>query len=108
MLAKGWTQAGLAEQTSLSRDRISSLIRGLSEPTVEEGQHLAAALGVEPKHILPLISVTGESITVSFDVALLAALDAYASDTSAPSRPEAVRALVQERLAARGYLKSSE
>lgn len=53
MLAKGWTQAELARQSSVSRDGISGYIRGNHMPTHDKANSLADALGVKVDELLP-------------------------------------------------------
>ena len=53
MLAKGWTQSELARQADISRDKVSTYIRGKTMPTVRNAQKLADVLGVTREALLP-------------------------------------------------------
>lgn len=61
MLSKGWHQAELARQASnaapdgveVSRDNVSTYIRGTSLPSPPKVAALAAAFGIEPQALLP-------------------------------------------------------
>jgi transcriptional regulator with XRE-family HTH domain len=47
MIGKGWHQSELARKAGLSRDRVSSFVRGTALPDADEQRKLAAALDVE-------------------------------------------------------------
>lgn len=51
-LAKGWSQEELAHQSGLHRTYISSLERGVRNPTVAVLQRVARALGVRSGSLL--------------------------------------------------------
>lgn len=53
MVSKGWHQSELARRSEVSRDSISTYIRGKSLPEAENVQKLAAALGIDPFDLLP-------------------------------------------------------
>lgn len=53
MMAKGWTQSELARQSELTRDSISTYVRGRALPTPQSLAKLAAAFGVKPEDLLP-------------------------------------------------------
>jgi transcriptional regulator with XRE-family HTH domain len=62
MLARGWHQSELARRAGLSRDRISTYVRGAAMPTPANVEALARALDVEAEAILPnyIMSVIDE------------------------------------------------
>jgi len=53
MLEKGWNQSELARRADLTRDSISTYIRGKSLPTALSLSKLAKALGMESTELLP-------------------------------------------------------
>lgn len=53
MIERGWTQAELARRSALTRDSISTYIRGLTYPTGKSLHALARAFNVPPDSILP-------------------------------------------------------
>ena len=63
MVAKGWLQAELARQAGLSRNTITTYIRGRSYPSRESLEKLASVLGITPDELLPeheILPVRGE------------------------------------------------
>jgi transcriptional regulator with XRE-family HTH domain len=69
MLAKGWTQADLSRHSELTKDSISTYIRGKVAPTPLSCQKLARALGVSPDEFAtnPIAQAIAESRTL-FDM----------------------------------------
>lgn len=53
MLQHGWNQSDLARAAGLTRDAISTYVRGRSRPSPSNLTKLATALGVEPQELLP-------------------------------------------------------
>ncbi len=53
MLDRAWTQADLARAADISRDSVSTYVRGRSLPTPVNLQKLGDALGMEPHTLLP-------------------------------------------------------
>ena len=53
MIQKGWRQSELARQAGLSRDSVSTYVRGISFPEPANLTKLADALGVEETALLP-------------------------------------------------------
>lgn len=53
MLGKGWTQSELARRSGVSRDNVSTYIRGVSLPTPLKLQALADAFELPPEELLP-------------------------------------------------------
>jgi transcriptional regulator with XRE-family HTH domain len=53
MRAKDWIQSDIARATKLSRNTISTWMKGLSLPTPQNLELLAAALDVAPEELLP-------------------------------------------------------
>lgn len=53
MIARGWHQSELARRSHLPRDSISVYMRGVSLPTPQSLQKLAAAFDMEPEELLP-------------------------------------------------------
>lgn len=64
MLVKGWTQSELARKADISRDKVSTYIRGITAPTDQNLMKLADVLNVDPKELLPAAAeraaMTGE------------------------------------------------
>lgn len=50
----------------------------------------------------------GQQVVVRMQPDLLIAVDRFAADQNSPSRPEAVRTLLQDHLTGLGYLKPSD
>lgn len=69
MLAKGWTQAELSRHADLTKDSISTYIRGKVAPTPLSCQKLARALGVSAEEFAtnPIAQAIAESRTL-FDM----------------------------------------
>lgn len=55
MLGKGWNQSELSRQANISRDSVSTYMRGVSFPERPNLERLAKALGVDPDDLLPNI-----------------------------------------------------
>ena len=53
MSAKGWNQSELARRAEVTRDAVSTYIRGASLPEPKNAQKLADALGVTVEQLLP-------------------------------------------------------
>jgi transcriptional regulator with XRE-family HTH domain len=53
MIRKGWHQSELARKADVSRDSVSTYMRGVSMPDAGNLGRLAEALGVEPVDLLP-------------------------------------------------------
>jgi len=53
MVERGWNQSELARQTNLTRDSISTYIRGVTLPTPKSLQALADTFGLQPVDLLP-------------------------------------------------------
>lgn len=53
MIAKGWNQAELSRRAGLTRDSISTYIRGLTYPSAVSVSKLASALGVDTEQLMP-------------------------------------------------------
>jgi transcriptional regulator with XRE-family HTH domain len=53
MMSKGWHQSELSRRSGLTRDSISTYIRGKVLPTPKKLESLAASLGVTPEELLP-------------------------------------------------------
>ena len=52
-LAKGWRQSELARQADMSRDSVSTYVRGVTFPSHHNLVKLARALDVTPESLLP-------------------------------------------------------
>jgi transcriptional regulator with XRE-family HTH domain len=53
MQERGWTQAELSRRSGLTRDSVSTYVRGLTYPTGKSVQALARAFNVPPETIMP-------------------------------------------------------
>lgn len=53
MIGKGWYQSELARRSGLTRDQISTYVRGKALPESESLVKLAGALDVPPEELLP-------------------------------------------------------
>jgi transcriptional regulator with XRE-family HTH domain len=53
MIARGWNQSELGRQSNLSRDSISTYVRGLAFPERLNLEKLAAAFGMKAEDLLP-------------------------------------------------------
>lgn len=53
MVEKGWNQSELARRAELTRDSVSTYVRGASLPTPQSLKKLAEALGTTPEALLP-------------------------------------------------------
>lgn len=53
MIAKGWNQSELARQAGITRDSVSTYVRGVSLPEPLNLSKLASALGVTTTELLP-------------------------------------------------------
>lgn len=53
IMQRGWNQSELARQAGLTRDSVSTYIRGRAFPTPKSLQALAEALGLRPADLLP-------------------------------------------------------
>lgn len=53
MTAKGWTQSELARRANITRDAVSTYVRGKTMPTRQSANALAEALGVQLEELLP-------------------------------------------------------
>ena len=53
MISKGWNQSELARQAGVTRDAVSTYVRGVSLPEPSNLERLAKALGTEAGELLP-------------------------------------------------------
>lgn len=53
MVAKGWNQSELARRAGVTRDAVSTYVRGKTMPTRQSAGALAEALGISVEELLP-------------------------------------------------------
>lgn len=101
MVRKGWNQSELAEKAGLTRNAISTYIRGVNYPSPDSVEKLAAALGLEPEEVFANDAIS----TVAADQATLEIKMSEADPTRSYLR---VNRLVRSETAAAIYKMLTE